>query len=287
MNTHRSRETPRAIRSGSVLVEFAFISLAFYLLFAGTIELGRLITMSQATQTAARIGARELALVALPATATFRDALADPTVRARVYDPHLLAVPVNAGAIPDTDTWPSLNRMLVPLMVYDTINGQDFFHFPGAVVQDDAGGYTVKVAQVVGRDPDGTEQIRWRDVVEEVVYADGVGPFSIAAAPPSEGIPRERGLVALRINCPYQATAMAAYRVVSNPGDPSPVIEAHDAVHVVDGSGPGGALIGVGTDMGAYAGPQGLGKLWCMDKQVRPFRRLISAQSLFRREVYR
>jgi hypothetical protein len=283
MNTQRSPERRRSIRSGSVLVEFAFIALAFYLLFAGTIELGRMITTSQAVQNAARVGAREMALVALPPTATFREALADPQVRARIYDPALLAIQTNS--LPDTSQWPIVNRMLTPLMIMDRVGNLDFYHYPGTVIRDTSGNYTVRVAKVLS--DSGGERIEWVDVVEEVRPdpSEGSGPFSLASTGP------ERGLVALRINCPYQATTMTSYRMVN--GVTSATSIQADDLHVDQSNDVAGTFIGAPVDYtpehpgGAYAGMLGLGQFRVMGQDVRPFRSLISAQSIFRREVYR
>lgn len=301
MNTQRrsGRFAPLPNRSGSVLVEFAFIALAFYLLFAGTIELGRMISTAQAVQNAARIGAREFALVALPPTMTFRQALNDPTVKSRIYDTSLLAVPLVGGQIPDTSEWPVINRMLTPLMIVDTVGGTDLYHYPGAVVLTTDGHYSVKIPvvssrthNVVGGVDYGSETVSFHDVVEEILDQNGVGPFSLAA---SSGVYHERGLVALRVNCPFQAVTLSAYQVSTN-GQPTPILAANDGgVQVTPASG-GGSLDPAGTglsfvgsagDIGPYAGKYGLGNMYAMDKVVRPFRRLISSQSLFRREVYR
>ena len=279
MSPQRSTARRRTGRNGSVLVEFAFIALAFYLLFAGTIELGRMITTAQAVQNAARVGARELALVPLPATATFRQALADPDVRARIYDERLLAVPTNGGQVPNSDGWPIVNRMLTPLMILQDIGGTVFYQYPGAVVQGDTGEYTVKIPEVVSRAADGSETIRWHEVVEEVLPEEGTGPYSLASTGP------ERGLVALRINCPYQAATMSAFQTVDASGNQVP-IQALDG-SVIEENPTGLSFVGQVSDVGPYAGKYGMGKLYALNTEVRPFRRLISAQSLFRREVYK
>ena len=59
------------VRRGAVLVEFAFVALGFYVLLMGTVEIGRMILSSQLLNNAARVGARELAMMPLPATMTF------------------------------------------------------------------------------------------------------------------------------------------------------------------------------------------------------------------------
>jgi hypothetical protein len=281
-------------RAGSMMVEFAFICLAFYLLLAGTLELGRMITVSQAVQNAARVGARELALVPLPPTATFQQALSTPQVRTTIYNPYLLALDVGGG-MPNTDAWPLINRMLLPIMIRDRMDlgggMTDVLHFPGAVLRDTTNGQlTVAVPNVISRDTEGIETIRWLPVLEEVVSNPNdpnSGPFSLASTGP------ERGLVALRINCPYQASTMTAYRVVG--GGPSMLpVHANDGAVTQVNAAPGALLGGAGDpdDLGyaaAYSGPYGLGKMYAMGEGnggVRPFRRLISQQSIFRREVF-
>ena len=305
-------------RRGSVLVEFAFICLAFYLLFAGTIELGRMITVSQIVQNAARVGARELALVARRPSARFDEPF-DPTnphfndpdcqlIRQRIYDPRLLAV-VTSGGDPDTTQWPVVNRMLYPAMIRSQIGapgtpGQTLLHYPGAIISLPGGGYSVVVPHVVSRDASGAEQIHWLPVLGEVrsIPSDpNSGPYGLDSTGP------DRGLVALRITYPYQATTLTAYRTVGTlPDGTTPqqaVVEAHDEAVSADNPIPmGGALQNIQPTAaqigrsGAYdttavggsnVGPYGLGAFVTgAGAMVRPFRRLITCQSLFRREVF-
>lgn len=284
------RERALPTRTGAVLVEFAFIALAFYLLFAGTLELGRMITTSQAIQNAARIGARELALIPLPPTATFQQALANQQVRDRIYDEHKLVIDVTAGE-PNTSTWPIINRMLLPVMIRSNVGGTTYLHFPGAILVDGTGQLTVGVPNVIGRDANGIETIRWVPVLEEVRTDPdnpATGPFSLASTGP------ERGLVALRINCPYQATTLTAYRVVGGgPNLGSPVHADDDAVNQVNAAPGTLQTISPTSDPndpntgGFNTGRYGMGSFTVLGNvQARPFRRVISSQSLFRREVY-
>lgn len=287
---HRRPALATSAARGSVLVEFALISLAFYLLMAGTIELGRAIASSQVIQNAARVGARELAMLELPATMTFEEALQLPEVRAQIYDPSLLVVNVSAGE-PNTDLWPVVNRMLLPVMVRTTVGGTDggteYLQYPGAIVASASEGLTVAVPHVVSRDPvTGAEQIRWLSVVEEV-RADPddphTGPFSVSSTGP------QKLLVALRINCPYQAATLSAMQPNPETGAMTQPILADDDAVSAQNPAPG-TLIGASSDSGLYSGPYGLGKFYAFGAQgqdgVRPFRRLLSAQAIFRREVF-
>lgn len=282
----QSEALPRAQRRGSILVEFALVAIAFYLLLAGTIEIGRMITTSQIVQNAARTAARELALMPLPATITFDTALQCDEVQARIFDRWKLCVRLNQSTSEFTDTWPIVNRMLLPLMVVGEVDGEKYLHFPGAIVRPfnaPEGLLTVMVPQVRSRGASGVETIVWVPVLEEV-RSDNPDPnFSPFSA---NSLGNERGLVALRINCPYQATTMTAYQS-QDIGSESPQnvpIEANDSAVQQDNS-PGGILLG-GATIGAYSGQYGLGKFYALKKEVRPFRRLVSAQAIFRREVF-
>lgn len=283
----RSEAPPCAGRRGSILVEFALVSLAFYLILAGTLEVGRMITTAQILQNAARTMARELALMPLPATMTFDEALRCPAVNERIYDPGLLAVELPDDLDGETNAWPIVNRILLPLMVISQVDGTTYLHYPGALVDSAVFGSTVAIPNVVSRGTDGVETIRWVPVIQEIrsVSTDpSSGPFSMVTTG------TERGLVALRVNCAYQAATMTAFQPV-DPNDEHPVNEAilanDGGVTLDSGSpgGPGGSLIG-GAESGTYSGQYGLGKLYALNKAVRPFRRLISGQAIFRREVF-
>ena len=292
----RGRHAQRA-RRGSALVEFALVALAFYLLVAAVITFGQLLHAAQVAQDAARAGSRELALMALPADLTFEDALARDDVRERVFDPDLLVIDLDA--IPNGQdleeyvaTFPVVNRSLRPAMIFDLveINGatRRFMRCPGALVESPGAptGLTVAVPLVVSRTSTGTETIRWVPVVEEVrPDADDPtsGPFSVANP--------DGGLVALRINLPYQSSAMASFQ--SDPDDPfapngdSPNVANDGGVQTEAGSTPpGGLTAGNSIASPTYSGPYGLGKLQLLGKEIRPFRRVVTAQAIFRREVF-
>ena len=281
-----------ARQRGAILVEFGFIAILMYLLLAVTVDFGRLFFSAQAVQDAARATARELGVIPLPPDMTLDQALQDPTVRARVFQREHLVIDLDniPGGLPledFLDSLPVLNQMLRPLMIVDHGGGRRLMRYPGALLTDPTtpSGYTVGIPFVEGRDAEGREQIRWVPILEEIrnpAFADQ-SPFSMTtpAAMP------QRGLVAIRINYPYQAAMLAGH--LQAPGGPtapnvSRRIQADDGAVVETGPAPGGAVADDGA-AGVYAGRYGLGRMYAAGQTVRPFRKLLSAQAIFRREV--
>jgi len=299
----RGRKTAR---SGQVLIEFAFVSLAFYFLLAGTIEMGRALHGSQALQNAARVCARELSVMPMPATITFREAVGlDPTiagsreraaadrVRDEVFDSGRLVLNVDGVYGVDYDnllaSLPLVNQMLVPLMIREriAIGGgaeTDVLRYPGAIYANpnfDAAmpkpgelGYLVRIPRIISRGSDGAETIEMVDVLTEIGEGTGEGPFSIL----SPGT--HKGLVAIRMYYPFQAATLSAYG--ANADGSNRVFEAGSA-GLASGATP---VDFTSTTVGTYSGRYGLGSQEALTKKVRPFRRLLSAQSIFRREVF-
>jgi hypothetical protein len=105
------------------------------------------------------------------------------------------------------------------------------------------------------------------------------------------------------INYPFQSAALSGFRRGAGPLDPN----AGNAIVAADGSviatDPGGQLTGTGSSgsapatvldasgnsaepgIGPYSGDYGLGAHYAFATTVRPYRSLLSAQALFRREV--
>jgi hypothetical protein len=189
--------------------------------------------------------------------------------------------------------------------------------YPGALLSDDAGlacsaigpngeasptGLTVGIPLV--NTDNGGESITWVPVLEEIRPADNSdcptrGPFSLVylAAQDDCGAldvdpSPTRGVAAIRVNYPYQAAMLSGFR--STPPtitDPFPSnitnpILADDGSVQENNATPGG-LLDDGGAVGTYAGPYGLGRqLALAGRVVRPFRRLVSAQAIQRREVF-
>lgn len=283
-----SRGSGRLNDHGGVLIEFAVISLALYLLLAFILDFGRLMFTAQAVQAAARVAARELALVPLPGTADFATALQDPAVRANVYDPSRLVIPVptdDAVFQATLATLPVVNKALVPLMIHETIGETEYLRYPGALLNDGAGGFTVGIPRVVARDAQGVETIEWVAPIEEIrpnPVDPATGPFSLASTGP------QQGLVAIRINYPYQAAALVGYRQgPEGPFEPggAPILADDAGVVQLNALPAGQSTVLPPGGMGVYGGTYGLGGHLNWLEPKRPFRKLLTAQAIFRREV--
>lgn len=277
---------------GGVLIEFAVIALALYLLLAFILDFGRLIFTAQAVQEAARVAARELALVPLPAAATFDAALQDPSVLANVYDPGRLVIPVTDEAtfLAALAALPIVNKALLPLMIHETIGGVEYLRYPGALLSDpnSSSGFAVGIPRVVSHGADGVETIEWMPPIEEIVanpVDPATGPFSVASTGP------QQGLVAIRVNYPFQAATLVGFQQgPDGPFEPGgTAILANDAgVQQLNGlpAGQTTSTPAVGPDnVGPYAGTYGLGGQFNWAQIRRPFRKLLTAQAIFRREV--
>ena len=247
------------------------------------------------------------------------DCLAD--LRARIFDPACLVVDLNDPAVAfDIDGYfaamPVVNRALRSLMITEP-SRPGLMRYAGALLTDSTGlacsaigpggqaaptGLTVGIPLVESRDAIGVEALRWVPVVEEIRAAQDAdcpsrGPFSLVylanedTCGPLDADPlTDRGLAAVRINYPYQAATLSGYRSsVPNAVDPMPpnvgsFIVADDGGVQELTPAPGG-LLDDGA-IGPYAGPYGLGRQFALaGRTLRPYRKLISAQAIYRREV--
>jgi hypothetical protein len=219
------------------------------------------------------------------------DALQSTAVVDQIYDHSLLVFDRSNLSAGDSffedvvPTWPLLNQQLATLMITDG----DLIRYPGALLSDPSTptGFTVGIPLVVGRDPEGVESIRWIPVVEEIESAAAPDPFSIDSD--------QQGIVALRINYPFQSASMSSFQ--PNPGGPTeptlgtPIAADDTSVNEMNPDDRPGAIVPqplvVGdTYAGTYGGQYGLGAHGALGQTVRPFRRVISAQAIYRREVF-
>ncbi|MBS0209853.1 MAG: pilus assembly protein [Planctomycetes bacterium] len=196
---------------------------------------------------------------------------------------------------------PLINQLLVPVMFYDA--GLGAYRYPGTVVKNEQGETTVRVLMA-----EGPNQYAWHGVVEEMgtygsLDASVTGSFSVTASAPitsgtTSGI--LPGTVRLRINYPFQAAGLIAYQpsatnpMVASTAPTTPILA--DDSHVSFTNSLSGYTLATqssgssGSGFGAYAGEYGLGQMvaWgsAAPNGVRPFRRVVSGQGVYRREVF-
>jgi hypothetical protein len=314
-NSPRRRPGRRA-RRGQSLVEFALVALVVYLLLAAILTFGHALYVAQGLQTAADLGSREISRTPLPADETFEDLLASGAFD-DIYSDDFLVFDLDtlaAGASFFQDvvsTWPPLNQQLAAMMIVDRpdfdgdgIADRRLIRYPGALLTDPTtpSGFTVGIPLVTSRAADGVETIRWVPVVEEIDTEDSPNDNTGANPDPFQISSPQRGVVALRVNYPFQSASMSSFRenpagqfepTLGNPNaaDDGGVTEANPEDR------PGGLtnaqLQGGNIYAGTYGGQYGLGAQGAMGsaqltggRPVRPYRRVISAQAIYRREVF-
>jgi hypothetical protein len=308
-----NRDRPHC-RHGQAVLEFALIAIVLYLLVATIIEFGRVLHGAQTVQTIVDQASREISRVPLSSTTTFATALTDPRVQA-IYSEDYLAIDLSAWTGSETlldflqsrtPSVPLVNQAMLPLMFVDSVGGKPLLRFPGALVTSSTApsGYTVKVPILTANSPPGgPEIIEWHDVLEEIQDSSGNGPFSVAWTDASGTNPLPGGMVALRLNYAFEAATMAGYQ--AQPPDSNgetvpnlsyPIVADDGGVTAVNSPNGGGTAVspdlpppdeqGAPAYAGPYGGTYGLGEMGLQLQTVRPFRKVISAQAIFRREVF-
>lgn len=298
-------------RRGSVLVEFALVALPLYLLLAAVLTFGFLFWSGSAIQQAAEVGAQEIARMPLPpdelelglgnlspppeGTIMDRD-----DFKQQIYDEAKLVIPQDL--VPEGTRFadyaaanlPLINRLLSSVYIFDANYGAGVYRYPGAIVQRNGSETYDTVLIPVVTSAGGIE---WVAPVEEM-RVQGVGPFKVSAVAPVGADSFVPGTVALRINYPYQSAAMSGFGPAQNPvSNIDQVISAKEP----SGGDPVGYTLQV--DANAYAtgvqdphgGRYGMGQQGALpfDDElerhlygVRPYRKVISAQAIFRREAF-
>jgi hypothetical protein len=302
------------------------------MLLAAILTFGQILYSSQGLQQAVDVAARELSRTPLPANKTFSQALADSGVQSKIFDERYLVLSIDTGSNPMTfngghpiGDFPLVIQQLLPLMIYETgltevqanplggiqpiqyfpgpssqIGG--YLRYPGAVFMDPNGpdttmtpptsGFLVRipVVSVPAYPAPATESIiNWVSVLEEINSTANVqnnlSGFQVSSP--------ERGVVALRINYPYQSASMSGFQPPADPTSPpgppdNPVIPipSDDAIPVTSPpQGVGNPVVSAWV-FGASSGLYGLGTQAAWVKVIRPYRSLISAQAIYRREVF-
>lgn len=278
-------------RSGQALVEFAIVAFVTTILFAAILSFGLLIFGANVLQQAVDVGAQELARMPLSATASFDNALDDLDVQSELFDETKLVVALDT----ELATLPLINRLLFPLYIYDP--DIDRLRYPGALVRNSSGDLTVAIP-LVARDPTtGVETIsEWHRVVEEIKTSSGGGPFSLNSTDTGS---LDAGMVALRITYPYQSGALVAYVHPEPPGGSGVAnlpVQADDSSVIEASANPSLTSLGYqlespsanpNVEGSPNRGAYGLGEMQAHTILVRPYRKVVTAQAIYRREVFK
>jgi hypothetical protein len=309
----KSRNIKR-LRRGQSLVEFAVVALVSYMLFAGIVTFGFYFYAAQSTQAVVDLAAREISRTPLPAAGLdLKGVLEDGAnsnpdleiVRSQVFDKHYLVLNEADVLLPPPQgglnrefigRLPIINQQLIPLMISDQVNGVKIFRYPGAIFVDTnpadnpadpaPSGFLVSIPLINSRSATGVETIEWVPVLEPILMVDE-DQFPITST--------QRGIVALRINYPVQSAVMTSFRhntaapdypFEPTIGNPNLADDGGVTVAANPNYTPEGTLTQSDFEYRAYSGTYGLGKQAAFAQQVRPFRRVISAQAIYRREIF-
>jgi len=231
-------------------------------------------------------------------------------VKAQIWDPDKLVIDLTCGpsdaqleAFWAGPEMPIVNRSLRPAFISETVGARRLLRYPGALLGVTsppppplacpavANDLTVGIPRVTARDPDtGVETVDWIPVLTEV-RADPADPDSGPFSYQSTGA--QRGIVAVAIHFPFQSAGLSGFRSVApTVEDPLPpnagsVITADDATAVTNSVAPpsGTNLLALPSSASPYSGPLGLGTQFAFAGNVRPYRKLLVGQAIYRREV--
>jgi hypothetical protein len=215
--------------------------------------------------------------------------------------------------------FPVVIQKLAPLMIYDQLVTSGtasipVLRYPGAVFTDPnpdptldppASGYLVRIPILTyplasGPIPPGpwpgsaaAQQVGWVPVLEEIPNSAALNASSTA----SSSFPinsAQQGLVALRFNYPYQSASMSGFQPQADPtlppGPPETVvnpISVNGTVYLQPPSDVGTPVVSALFEgFGPYGGQYSLGQQAAWAQAVRPYRHVISAQAIYRREVF-
>ncbi|WP_234824276.1 hypothetical protein [Bremerella cremea] len=225
----------------------------------------------------------------------------DQMFKNKIYDEEWLVIePEQLGGLSFSQfadqNLPLINRLLATVYIFDNVNG--VYRYPGAIVTNENNEQTILIPVVHSDDT-----VSWVAPVEEMRVPDlGIGPFNIALNVPASSLPPnfEPGVVALRINYPYQSASMSGFGESSgtpphrgNIGNP---IIADDSALTEEDSGRYSLVVSdndyVANQPNIHSGKFGLGTQGALPYEnvrefgVRPYRKIISVQAIYRREVF-
>ncbi|PQO27292.1 hypothetical protein C5Y96_17260 [Blastopirellula marina] len=279
-------------RKGQSLVEFALVALVLYLLLGAIFTFGHALYVAQQVQMSADLLAREVSRTPLSVNGeNLREAMQDQAVKSSIYDESKLRFNLLDLEDPDSPedlreeikTWPIVNRMLSVVMT--KVDG--FFQYPGIVnhgTTDDPHYRIATSYEAALPTPGNPVDEGWVDVVEELTDSAENSLY-----PPGSD---SGGVVALRINYPVHSpffTAMHPLPEEAKFGDPNAnyvkVSPGDNASEITSEFGEYRPEY-LNPEKELYGGNRGLGRQYAWGTQVRPYRRIVSGQAIYRREVF-
>ena len=285
----------------------AFLIPLLVILIGATISFGLFFYQANVLQQAVDTTAQEIARFPFAATGQLGlgdlDAdFTDPNLlmnqedfKVQIYDERFLiipdadweAAPYNGSFRDYVTQLPLLNRLLTQVMVRDETYEGGVTRYPGAIVTNQTTDEATILIPLVEYAANGAETIvQWVAPVEEIRPGGNEGPYSLTASNTATSfVP---GMVALRINFPAQSTTL-----INRVGAAGQVIVEADDSAVADGNVGTVYSLVVPNDTGLadtsiHSGRYGLGRQAALfiASGVRPYRKVLSVQAIYRREVF-
>jgi len=299
----RKKRIARTPRRGQALVEFAFLIVLLVVIIGATLSFGLFFFQANVLQQAVDVTAQEIARMPFSPTAELglgnlssdtdpgTVVMYDPQFQSQIYDEQYLVIHDSEWSGSDfqtyVDTLPLLNRLLATVMVRDETYAEGVTRYPGAIVRNIHTGEETVLIPLISYAEGGAETLaQWVAPVEEI-RPNGIGPYSVIANDPSNSsfVP---GMVALRINYPAQSTTL-----MNRTGDGGQNIVLADDSALSDGDTGTNYSLVVPAEAGAadttiHSGRFGLGRQAALliESGVRPYRKVMSVQAIYRREVF-
>ncbi len=283
-------------RQGQALLEMSFLIPLLVIIIGATISFGLFFFQANVMQQAVDVAAMEIARFPFKPDATLglgdlnvdpsdttNVLMNDPVFKQQIYDEELLVLDPSTNV----NDLPLLNRLLVPLMVLDTVDGDLVRRYPGAIVSNGNGNRTVLIPIISYDNSTGAESLmQWVAPVEEIQSGAGNRPYSLSATDPATSF--TAGMVALRINFPAQSTTL-----INRTGAEGEIIIDADDGSLSDGDTGSNYSLVIPDESGPadttiHSGRYGLGRQAALLRTagVRPYRKVLSTQAIYRREVF-
>ncbi|MDB5341641.1 MAG: TadE family protein [Schlesneria sp.] len=257
--------TPRASnRRGQSLVEFALIALVFYLLLAAVISFGQALFAAQQLQSAADLLARELSRAALPSQTTTEGASGSP-VDATLEQ---ILTPVEPTVSPDDPLDPTKPIRAFQQTVFNPTNLRLSISFDRTKLPL----VNQMLLPLMIVDPTDRTFLVYPGYDSTL---PGGGIVDLTGTRSTDFLISNGGIANVLLNYNYQSGAMASYH--QSPDGPFEPNLGNPVIAEVDNPD---------QPYGPYTGSRQEGRLAAGAKDVRPYTRTISAQAIYRREIF-